>query len=102
MQLSVAKICGESRVFRDDGLKLRREIERHWTRAETIEVDFENIRIASASFLDEGVASLALVIPLDEIRQKVKIRNITDPDKQLLNHLILSRAREREAARAAR
>lgn len=100
MQLSVVKICGESRVFRDDGLKLRREIERHWARAQTIEIDFDNIRIASASFLDEGVAALALMLPLDEIKGKLRIRNITDPDKQLLNQLILSRARERDAARA--
>lgn len=97
MQLKVAQVCGDSRVFRDDGLKLRREIEHLWSRVGIIEIDFENIRIASASFLDEGIAMLALVISIEDIKRKVRIRNITDPDKALLNQLILSRAREREA-----
>ena len=97
MELKVAEICGESRVFREDGLKLRREIERQWSRAEVIGVDFQNIRIASASFLDEGIAVLGLMLSVDEIKRKLKIRNITEPDRALLNHLILSRARERNA-----
>jgi STAS-like domain of unknown function (DUF4325) len=95
MTLSVAKICGDSRVFRDDGLKLRNEIERIWSREGTIEIDFENVRIASASFLDEGIAVLARMLPLPEIQRKLKLISITEPDRQLLNHLISSRARER-------
>jgi hypothetical protein len=95
MSLSVARICGDSRVFRDDGLKLRNEIERLWSREGIIEIDFENVRIASASFLDEGIAVLARILPLPEIQGKLKLVNITEPDRQLLNHLIASRARER-------
>ncbi len=96
MKLRVADVCGESRVFRDDGLKLRQEIERRWSRADNSEVDFENIRIASASFLDEGIAVLALMLPVSEIKKRLKIQNITKPDRALLNQLILSRSRERE------
>jgi hypothetical protein len=97
MLLRIADVCGDSRVFRDDGLKLRRAIEKQWAREETIEIDFDNIRIASASFLDEGIAALALMIPMEEIKRKLRMRNITEPDRVLLNHLILSRSRERQA-----
>src|SRR4051812_12729543 len=98
MKIRVRDVCKESRVFREDGVRLRHAIEDGWLKTETIDVDFEKIRIASASFLDEGIAVLALRLPLDEIRKRLRIQNLTTPDRRLLNELTLARARERRQA----
>lgn len=44
--------------FLDEGARLRAAIEAAWGSGEPIEVDFANIRIASASFLEEGIAHI--------------------------------------------
>ena len=100
MKLRVRDVCGDSRVFREDGIKLRHAVEDGWLHSESVEIDFEKIRIASASFMDEGIAVLALRMPLDEIRRKLKIVNLTEPDRRLLNELTLARARERRGSHA--
>jgi hypothetical protein len=101
MKIRVRDVCKESRVFREDGVRLRHAIEEGWLRADTVEVDFEQIRIASASFLDEGIAVLALRLSLDEIKRKLRVVNLTEPDRRLLNELTLARARERRGFESA-
>jgi hypothetical protein len=93
--LVISAICGPSRVFRADGEKLRRAIHAEWSRGEGAVVDFENARIASVSFLDEGIAVLALSVPLTELKKKLELRNISDDDRQLLNRLLTTRSQER-------
>lgn len=96
-RLSVRQVCGGSHVLRQDGARLRSEIERLWSDGEAIEIDFENIRIASVSFFDEGIGVLALRYPLEEIKRRLGIVNIENPDRRLLNDILRSRAKEHEA-----
>lgn len=98
--ISVVEACGDSRVFREDGEKLRRRIKELWSDLEPVDVDFGHVVIASVSFFDEAIAVLALQYPLDVIKRRVKVLNITEPDRRLLNTLVVSRNRER-IARAA-
>lgn len=99
--LFVAEICGASRVFRADGEKLRRAIEAAWSKGEVAAVDFGEARVASVSFLDEGIAVLALSVPIAELKAKLEIRNLLDDDRHLLNRLIAARAAERTAVARA-
>ena len=98
MTLSVQQICGDALIYRTDGARLRAEIDKAWPGLEFIEVDFENRQIASASFLDEGIALLALEHPLEELTSRLKVVNITPPDRRLLNSLVRDRANKRLAA----
>ena len=100
MRISITVVCGEDLVYRTDGARLRAAIDAAWNAGETVEVDFANLRIASASFLDEGIAHIALVRSLEEIRTRLRVVNITAPDRRLLNDLLGSRARQRLAALA--
>lgn len=60
MRISVADVCGGAVVYRAEGARLRAAIEAAWGGDGPIEVDFANLRVASASFLDEGIAHIAL------------------------------------------
>jgi hypothetical protein len=97
VRISVSDVCGGDLVYRAEGARLRAAIDAAWGSGDPIEVDFANLRIASASFLDEGIAHIALERSLDEIRRTLKVVNITPPDRRLLNSLLASRAKQRAA-----
>lgn len=97
-RLTVTQVCGQSRVTRDDGARLRAAIVAAWSDAEPLEIDFEGVSIASVSFFDEAFARLALEHPLDVLRRRLKLTGLTPQDRKLLNTLLQSRSREREHA----
>ena len=101
MRIAITDICGGDLVYRTEGARLRAAIEAAWVSPGLIEVDFANRRIASASFLDEGIAHIALDRSVDEIRARLSVVNITPPDRRLLNDLLASRARQRLALLAS-
>ena len=100
-RIDVIALCGAARISRDDGQRLRLEVEKHWHDPEPITVDFGNVTIASLSFLDEALGILALRHSLDEIRQRVRVENIKEPDRAVLNRLMLTRADERNQGSAS-
>jgi len=91
MVIKVKGVCGKNTVTRDDGMKINSMIMKHWNEDDPIEIDFGNIVIASVSFMDESIGILGLKYSKDEIVQKIKLKNITDQDKKLLNDIMLSR-----------
>ncbi len=95
--LNVVETCGSNRVSREHGREFRATLEKLWSADEPLVVDFGNVRIASVSFLDEGMAVLALRYSLEEIRRRLRVINITPDDRRLLNELLLARARERDS-----
>ncbi len=93
-KLKIKDICGTNTVTRSDGRKIHRFLLDHWGKAQTIEVDFGNLVIASVSFLDEAIGQLALRYKRKELVSKLKLRRISSRDKRLLNDIFLSRYRQ--------
>lgn len=102
MRLRVADICPESRVYRPDGEKVRREIERLWRDDTMLEVDFEGLRVSSVSFLDEAIAVLFLDHSPDLVRRRLRPINLRPTDRGTLNRQIELRLREAQLAAAGR
>jgi hypothetical protein len=93
-KLKIKDICGKNTVTRADGRKIHRFLLSHWDKAQTIEVDFGNLVIASVSFLDEAIGQLALRYKRKELVSKLKLRRISSRDKRLLNDIFISRYRQ--------
>jgi hypothetical protein len=93
-KLKIKDICGTNTVTRADGKKIHRFLLDHWRNAQTIEVDFGNLVIASVSFLDEAIGQLALRYNRKELVSKLKLRRISSRDKRLLNDIFISRYRQ--------
>jgi hypothetical protein len=93
-KLKIKDICGTNTVTRADGKKIHRFLLDHWPNAQTIEVDFGNLVIASVSFLDEAIGQLALRYNRKELVSKLKLRRISSRDKRLLNDIFISRYRQ--------
>lgn len=74
----------------------------NWNSGETIELDFEGVRIASVSFFDESVGLLALEHPPSEISARIRVVNIDPADRFLLNKVVSDRIHEREEATGGR
>jgi hypothetical protein len=99
-RLVVSEIC-PYRLFRADGERLRAAIVAAWSDDEPVEIDFEDERIASASFLDESIGVLALTHPLEVLKARLRPVNLTKPDRGLLNQILSRRSAEREAPSVA-
>lgn len=93
-KLKIKDICGTNTVTRSDGRKIHRFLLNHWDKAQTIEVDFGNLVIASVSFLDEAIGQLALRYKRKELISKLKLSRISSRDKRLLNDIFISRYRQ--------
>lgn len=93
--LRIGEICGPRRVTRDDGAVIHELIVKHWGE-ESIEVDFENIPIASVSFLDQAIGILALEHDVVEIRRKLHLKNMNSFDERLVNDILISRAAQKK------
>lgn len=102
MRLTIAEVCPESRVFRPDGARLRREIERRWSDDDVLELDFENRRISSVSFLDEAIAVLFLRHAPDVVTRRLRPVNMTTTDRSTLNRQIALRLQERGSINGGR
>jgi hypothetical protein len=100
-KIRIAEFCKGSHVTRGDGAHLRKAIEEYWDDAEPLILDFSGVRIASVSFFDESLGLLAKKRPLDEIKKRVRVENIDEGDRALLNRIVLSRAKEGAAEDSA-
>lgn len=94
-RINLKETCGTGKVTREDGARINRLLRAAWDSNECIEVDFDNIRIASVSFLDEAIGLLALEKELSEIKEKVHLNNISRFDERLLDDILTSRASQR-------
>ena len=102
MRLKLSDICEGSYASRADGERLRQAIEAALQTAPSCEVDFEMIRVASISFLDEAVAVLALKGDEGGLAARVQPVNMTAADRKLLEDLIAKRDGQRILMPAAR
>lgn len=93
--MNINEFCGKKNVSRADGAVVYDKISKKW-KNQNIEIDFDNVLIASVSFIDEVFGQLALNYPLTEIQAKVKLSNVQDFDRALISDVLQSRSRQRE------
>ncbi len=92
--IKIDEHCGDNRVSREDGLRMREWIQKEWGKHDRFVFDFNNILIASVSFMDEAFAKLAFEYNRDELAGKLKFENLRPFDRALLNDLVMARIRE--------
>jgi len=95
MKLDISKICDKKTVTRDDGKKINEILTAEWEKQKEFTIDFDNILIASVSFMDEAFGSLALKYSKEELQKKLRIEHILPYDKALLNDILVSRFRQK-------
>jgi hypothetical protein len=95
MKIDIAKICKKKTVTRDDGEKLNKILGEKWDEASSFDIDFNNVLVASVSFMDEAIGKLALKYTKEDLKKKIKVKNILDYDRALLNDILQSRFRQK-------
>ncbi len=93
--VSIKKICGKKITTRDDGILISEIIEKLWDGRDEIVIDFNNIPIASVSFLDQAIGVFALERDLTEVRAKLRFENMNSFDRRLLEDILTSREMQR-------
>src|SRR5262245_18377561 len=99
--INLMELVGKNTVTRDDGKIVYDRIQTLWNKTDQISVNFDNVLIASVSFMDEAFGHLALNHSPAEIKGKLKFSNISDFDRALLNDIFFSRFRQRNLSRPA-
>lgn len=91
MKINISSMCGEKTVTRDDGEKINKILSEKWGEESTFDIDFDNLLVASVSFMDEAFGTLALEHSKEDLQKKLKFSNIVDYDRALLNDILYSR-----------
>ncbi len=95
MIFSIKKItAGQWIATRDAGEAVRNAIISRWPKSKVIILDFKGLIIASVSFLDEAFGLLVISLPLYEIKNKLKVKNMDKNDYILMNQIISSRLKQ--------
>jgi hypothetical protein len=102
MKINVNKICKKKTVSRDDGEKINKILGENWDKASSFHIDFNNVLVASVSFMDEAFGKLALHHTKETLQRKLKFQNMLDYDRALLNDILFSRFRQKEIERKER
>jgi len=94
--LNIVAKCGKKITTREDGQKFYKELVAVWKTGEQVEVDFGDVPIASVSFIDQAFGQLALKYPIEDLKERLKIINVRELDRSLVNNVILSRNKQKE------
>ena len=86
MKVPVHKIVGDICMTYKDGERLQREFREAFDRGETVELDFDKMRIFVTAFFNAAVASLLENYSRDELERRLKIVNLPPAAKELLDH----------------
>ena len=95
-KIDLKKICKKQTVTRKEGEQIKNLISDSWEKESEIVIDFNNISIASVSFLDEAFGKLAFDYPKENLREKLTFANIEEYDRALLNDILISRYHQKE------
>ncbi len=96
-KINIKSTCGQNIITRDDGEVIRDIIFESWKKEDKIVLDFENIQIASVSFIDEAFGMLANGYSRSEMQSKLEFQNMDVYDKELLNDILIYRLKQKDA-----
>ena len=92
----VKDVISKPGSLRELGRIIRNYIKSSWNTYEIVELDFENETVASGSLFDE-IAKLFNEFPKEEVKRRLKFKNIDPWDEHLIVHLAKLRLERKEA-----
>ena len=95
-KIDLKKTCKKQTVTIRECEQIKNLISASWDKESKIVIDFNNISIASVSFLDEAFGKLAFDHPKEILRKKLSFANIEEYDRALLNDILISRYHQKE------
>jgi hypothetical protein len=85
MKVPVHKIVGDICMAYKDGERLQGKFREAFDRGDTVELDFDKMRIFATAFFNAAVASLLENYSRDELERRLKIVNLPPAAKELLD-----------------
>ncbi len=70
MKIDIIKISGKKIVTRGDGEKINDILTAKWNAEKIINIDFDNVLVASVSFMDEAFGKLALKYDREDLKKE--------------------------------
>lgn len=88
MVVKIRDLVGQYCVSRAEGNKVYEYIKHIWDKSNKITLSFEGVDISTLSFFNAAFSPFVFDHPIDDIRNKLTLTNLSEKDKFLLNKSI--------------
>lgn len=88
MKILAKEIVGENAISMQSGRNLYDRFSGTLLNGEDVELDFEGVNLFASPFFNASVGLLLKDIDVKTLQEKLKIVNLSNVGKQLLNHVI--------------
>lgn len=91
MKIIVREIVGENAISMQSGSILYEKISKRLMSGEEVEIDFQGVELFASPFFNASIGLLLKDIKVTDLQHRVKIVNVSEVGRQLIN-LVISNA----------
>lgn len=91
MKIIAKEIVGENAISMQSGQHLYEKISKPLISGEEVEIDFQGVELFASPFFNASIGYLIQDIKVTDLQQRLKIINLSEVGRQLLN-LVISNA----------
>lgn len=88
MKILARDIVGKNAISMQSGKNLYEVISKDLLSGKEVEIDFSGVELFASPFFNASVGLLLKDITVSEMKERLKIVNLTDIGRHLLNHVI--------------
>jgi len=88
MYLNVSQLVGENAMTLHDGEQVFRSIHDPLLHGDTVELDFEGVRVFASPFFNAGIGALLQDLPAEALKSRLKIAHISDSGARVMRRVI--------------
>ncbi|WP_152226416.1 STAS-like domain-containing protein [Pseudomonas sp. SCB32] len=88
MYLQVRELVGENAMTLDDGKAIFRSIHEPLLHGDTVELDFDGVKVFASPFFNAGIGALLEDVKPDILNRNLKINHISDFGSRVLRRVI--------------
>lgn len=88
MKIIAKDLVGSNAISMQSGQILYEKISKPLLAGEVIEIDFKDVELFASPFFNASIGFLIKDIKVSELQKQLKLTNISEVGRQLLNHVI--------------
>lgn len=88
MKIIAKEIVGSNAISMQSGKLLYEKISKQLFAGEEIEIDFNGVELFASPFFNASIGFLIKDINVTELQKRLKLTNLSDVGRHLLNHVI--------------
>jgi len=88
MKIMAKEIVGSNAISMQSGQMLYEKISKQLISGEVVEIDFKGVELFASPFFNASIGFLIKDINVTDLQKRLKVANLSEVGRQLLNHVI--------------